>query len=98
MSHWETSVAGASFMDCAYRYLNTPDPGAYHRDGSRGYSSVCGVQFVAVGDGCHVMTVCVCDSWLKACAQKRVWSMVQCASGGHSRFSDHDLSVRGLFP
>ena len=33
----------------------------------------------------------VCDSWLKACAQKRVWSMVQCASGGHSRFSDHDL-------
>ena len=22
----------------------------------------------------------VCDSWLKACAQKRVWSMVQCAS------------------
>lgn len=35
----------------------------------------------------------VCDSWLKACAQKRVWSMVQCASGGHSRFSDHDLSV-----
>ena len=35
----------------------------------------------------------VCDSWLKACAQKRVWSMVQCASGGHSRFSDHDLTV-----
>ena len=35
----------------------------------------------------------VCDSWLKACAQKRVWAMVQCASGGHSRFSDHDLSV-----
>ncbi len=35
----------------------------------------------------------VCDSWLKACAQKRVWTMVQCASGGHSRFSDHDLSV-----
>lgn len=35
----------------------------------------------------------VCDSWLKACAQKRVWAMVQCASGSHSRFSDHDLSV-----
>ena len=35
----------------------------------------------------------VCDSWLKACAQKRVWAMVQCASGGHSQFSDHDLSV-----
>lgn len=35
----------------------------------------------------------VCDSWLKACAQKRVWAMVQCASGGHSRFSDHDLAV-----
>ncbi|MCF0203311.1 MAG: hypothetical protein HUK08_08105, partial [Bacteroidaceae bacterium] len=35
----------------------------------------------------------VCDSWLKACAQKRVWSMVQCASGSHSRFSDHDLAV-----
>ncbi len=35
----------------------------------------------------------VCDSWLKACAQKQVWTIVQCASGGHSRFSDHDLSV-----
>lgn len=35
----------------------------------------------------------VCDSWLKACAQKRVWAMVQCASGAHSRFSDYDLSV-----
>lgn len=35
----------------------------------------------------------VCDSWLKACAQKRVWAMVQCASGSHSRFSDHDLAV-----
>ena len=35
----------------------------------------------------------VAGSWLKACAQKRAWAMVQCASGGHSRFSDHDLSV-----
>lgn len=35
----------------------------------------------------------VADSWLKACAQKRAWAIVQCASGGHSRFSDHDLSV-----
>lgn len=35
----------------------------------------------------------VAGSWLKACAQKRVWAIVQCASGGHSRFSDHDLSV-----
>lgn len=35
----------------------------------------------------------VCDSWLKALANARVWSMVQCASGSHSRFSDHDLTV-----
>ena len=35
----------------------------------------------------------VAGSWLKACAQKRAWAIVQCASGGHSRFSDHDLSV-----
>ena len=35
----------------------------------------------------------VAGSWLKACAQKRAWAIVQCASGGHSRFSDHDLSA-----
>lgn len=34
----------------------------------------------------------VCDSWLKACAAKNVWCTVQCASGGHSRFSDFDLT------
>lgn len=35
----------------------------------------------------------VCDSWLKACAARGVWSMVQCASGSHSRFPDDDLTV-----
>ncbi len=34
----------------------------------------------------------VCDSWMKACAAKRVWAMIQCASGSHSRFSDKEFS------
>ena len=34
----------------------------------------------------------VCDSWLKACAAKRVWCMIQPASGSHSRFSDTDFT------
>jgi hypothetical protein len=34
----------------------------------------------------------VCDSWLKACAEKRVWCMIQPASGSHNRFSDTDFS------
>ena len=34
----------------------------------------------------------VCDSWMKACAAKRVWAMIQPASGSHSRFSDTEFS------
>ena len=34
----------------------------------------------------------VCDSWMRACAAKRVWAMIQPASGSHSRFSDTEFS------
>lgn len=32
-------------------------------------------------------------SWLRTCAQNRVWTIIQPASGGYSHFSDYDLSV-----
>jgi hypothetical protein len=34
----------------------------------------------------------VCDAWMRACAAKRVWAMIQPASGSHSRFSDTEFS------
>lgn len=35
------------------------------------------------------------DSWMKVCAQNRVWTMIQCASGAHNRLPDtpDDLSA-----
>ncbi|NLT03293.1 MAG: glycosyl hydrolase family 98 [Bacteroidales bacterium] len=35
----------------------------------------------------------IAKSWLRTCAQNRMWAVVQIASGGYSQFSDHDLSV-----
>jgi hypothetical protein len=35
----------------------------------------------------------VARSWLRACAENRMWAMVQPSSGGFSQFSDFDLSV-----
>jgi hypothetical protein len=35
----------------------------------------------------------VAKSWLRACAEKRMWAVVQVASGGMTQFSDNDLSV-----
>ena len=35
----------------------------------------------------------VAKSWLRVCAENRMWTMIQCASGGFSQFSDTDLSV-----
>ena len=32
-------------------------------------------------------------SWLRVCAQNKVWAIIQPASGGYSHFSDYDLSV-----
>lgn len=32
----------------------------------------------------------VYDSWMKVCAQNRVWAMIQCASGAYSRLPDDD--------
>jgi hypothetical protein len=32
-------------------------------------------------------------SWLRTCAQNRMWAMIQVASGGLAQFSDTDLSV-----
>lgn len=34
----------------------------------------------------------VCDSWMKACASKGVWTMIQPSSGAHNRFSDTDFT------
>ncbi|MCW1923413.1 DNRLRE domain-containing protein [Luteolibacter arcticus] len=35
----------------------------------------------------------VAKSWLRACAENRMWAMVQPSSGGFSQFSDFDLSI-----
>jgi hypothetical protein len=35
----------------------------------------------------------IARSWLRTCAENRVWAVVQCASGGFSHFSEYDLSV-----
>ena len=31
------------------------------------------------------------DSWMKVCAQNRVWAMIQCASGAYSRMPEDDI-------
>ena len=35
----------------------------------------------------------IAKSWLRACAENRMWAMIQPSSGGYSQFSDFDLSV-----
>lgn len=35
----------------------------------------------------------VVDSWMKVCAENRVWTMIQPASGGCSAFDDDDLEL-----
>jgi hypothetical protein len=35
----------------------------------------------------------IAKSWLRVCAQNRVWAMIQPSSGAYSQFSDFDLSV-----
>lgn len=35
----------------------------------------------------------VYDSWLKTCAENRVWTMIQCASGAHSRMPETDTTL-----
>lgn len=33
------------------------------------------------------------DSWMKVCAQNRVWAMIQCASGAYNRMPDDDIKA-----
>ncbi len=33
------------------------------------------------------------DSWMKVCAQNRVWAMIQCASGAYSRMAEKDIKA-----
>ena len=33
------------------------------------------------------------DSWMKVCAQNRVWAMIQCASGAHIRMPEHETAA-----
>jgi hypothetical protein len=35
----------------------------------------------------------IARSWLRACAENRMWAIVQPSSGGYSQFSDYDMSV-----
>jgi hypothetical protein len=35
----------------------------------------------------------IAKSWLRTCAENRMWAMVQPSSGGYSQFSDFDMSV-----
>lgn len=37
------------------------------------------------------------ESWLRTCAENRVWVLIQPASGGHAWFSDYDTSVHRYF-
>lgn len=37
------------------------------------------------------------ESWLRTCAENRVWAFIQPASGGHSWFSDYDTEVYRYF-
>lgn len=37
------------------------------------------------------------ESWVRTCAENRVWCMIQPASGGHAWFSDYDFSVYRYF-
>lgn len=37
------------------------------------------------------------ESWLRTCAENRVWALIQPASGGHAWFSDYDTSVHRYF-
>lgn len=39
----------------------------------------------------------IAKSWLRTCAQNRMWAVVQHSSGGFAQFSDHDLSVYNEF-
>ncbi len=45
-----------------------------------------------------VMNICpygyeTARSWLRTCAENKIWATVQCASGGFSHFSETDLRV-----
>ena len=35
----------------------------------------------------------IAKSWLRACAENRMWAVVQCSSGGFSHFSEYDMSI-----
>ncbi len=37
------------------------------------------------------------ESWLRTCAENRVWALIQPASGGHSWFSDYNTEVYRYF-
>ena len=37
------------------------------------------------------------ESWLRTCAENRVWALIQPASGGHSWFSDYDTEIYRYF-
>ena len=39
----------------------------------------------------------IAKSWLRGCAQNRMWAMIQPSSGAYSQFSDFDLSVNEEF-
>lgn len=37
------------------------------------------------------------ESWIRTCAENRVWALIQPASGGHSWFSDYDTEIYRYF-
>lgn len=37
------------------------------------------------------------ESWLRTCAENRVWALIQPASGGHAWFSDYDTTIHRYF-
>lgn len=53
---------------------------------------VCFVLSLSATDATCCSGPNVCDAWMKACASKRVWTMIQPSSGAHNRFSDTDYS------
>ena len=79
---------------------NYPDPQKIINLIPTRHPSVCGDEHFAF----HLMTSTngwlqcaygyeTAKSWLKICAENGMWAMIQPSGGGHSHFSDFDLSI-----
>lgn len=54
---------------------------------SASHSSETG-EFTVSPDGYHI-----CQSWIRVCAENRVWATIQPSSGGYNHFPENDLTI-----